>query len=98
MSPAAVEVCATLGVGPVYWSAWGLDWENVSAERIASVVAEKIDDGGIVLLHDSARFARRSSALATAEAIPAIVAEAQARGISLVSLGNAFADREHIAA
>jgi peptidoglycan/xylan/chitin deacetylase (PgdA/CDA1 family) len=98
MSPAAVEACESLGMTPVYWSAWGLDWENVAPERIAEVVGEQLDDGGIILLHDSARFARRESALATVEAIALIAGRAQEQGISLVSLGDAVPDREQIVA
>jgi len=89
MSPAAAEVCESLGLTAVYWSAWGLDWEKVSAERIAEVVCDQIDDGGIILLHDSARYGRRSSAVSTAEAIPLIAERMSQSGLSLVSLGGA---------
>lgn len=89
MSPASADVCRDLGMTPVYWTAWGLDWERVPAERIADVVCTQLDDGGIALLHDSARFARRESALPTAAAISEIARRMQANGISLVSLGDA---------
>jgi peptidoglycan/xylan/chitin deacetylase (PgdA/CDA1 family) len=89
MSEASAEVCRDNGMTPVYWSAWGLDWENVPAQRIADVVCEQLDDGGIVLLHDSARFARRPSALPSAQAIPAIARWTGQRGIALVTLGDA---------
>lgn len=98
MSPANVEVCESVGMTPVYWSAWGLDWEDVSSQRIADVVSEQVDDGGIILLHDSARFARRRSAVPTADAISLIARRAQDRGISLVSLGDAVSGREQVAA
>jgi peptidoglycan-N-acetylglucosamine deacetylase len=89
MSPASAEVCESLGLTAVYWSAWGLDWEKVSAERIAQVVCDQIDDGGIILLHDSARYGRRSTAVSTAEAIPLIAERVSQRGLSLVSLAGA---------
>jgi peptidoglycan-N-acetylglucosamine deacetylase len=78
----------------VYWSAWGLDWERAEGTRIADVATEQLDDGGIVLLHDSARFARRPSALPTADAIPLIVERADARGIQFVTLGDAVTATE----
>ncbi len=73
----------------VYWSTWGLDWEPISAARIAEITAGELDDGGIVLLHDSARYARRTSAAATADAVGMIAANARERGISLMPLGDA---------
>ena len=90
MSEASAEACHELGMTPVYWSAWGVDWENVGAARIAQVASAQLDDGAILLLHDSARYGRRSSALPTARAIPLIAARAAERGIALVSLGEAM--------
>jgi hypothetical protein len=52
-------------------------------------VARDLDDGAIVLLHDSARYAVRPSAAETARAIEAIAARAAALGIELVTLGDA---------
>ncbi len=71
---------------PVYWSAWGLDWESVPSVRIAHVASQQLEDGSILLLHDSARFGRRGSALPTAQAVPVIAECAAERGISLVCL------------
>lgn len=92
MSPAAARTCAELGMTIVYWSAWGLDWEEVGADRIATVATSQIDDGGIVLLHDSARYARRGSAAPTAAALPMLAANAEARGLSLVALRDTMMD------
>lgn len=97
MSPAADEACRALGMATVYWSAWGLDWENVDAGRIASVTLGQIEDGAVVLLHDSPLYARRASARPTAEAIPLIAAGVQARGLSLVSLGEAIGAVDEVA-
>ena len=89
MSTASAAACQELGLTPVYWSAWGLDWEDVEADRIADVASSQLHEGGILLLHDSARYGRRSSAMATARAIPAISARAAKSGIALSSLGEA---------
>ena len=89
LSEAGHGACADLGLSPVYWSAWGSDWETVSAERIAELVCADLDDGAIVLLHDSARYTPRDRAEATVEAIPLIAAEARGRGLELVTLGQA---------
>jgi peptidoglycan/xylan/chitin deacetylase (PgdA/CDA1 family) len=85
---ASYGACADLGVEPVYWSAWGLDWETLAADRIADIVAPDLDDGAIVLLHDSARYAPRESVQATAEAIPLIAERAEAAGVRLGPLGE----------
>ena len=90
MSRASGQACRELGMTPVYWSAWGVDWENVEAGRIAQVASDQLDDGGILLLHDSARYGRRASAVPTAQAIPSIAARAAERNITLVSLREAI--------
>jgi peptidoglycan/xylan/chitin deacetylase (PgdA/CDA1 family) len=64
--------CRDLGLEPVYWSAWGMDWEPLSADRIAELATRDLAPGAILLLHDSARYAARPSAESTAAAIGAI--------------------------
>src|SRR3954452_11383774 len=85
---ASYTACADLGLEPAYWSAWGLDWEAISAERIAELVERDLEDGSVVLLHDSARYAPRESAAATLEALPLIAERARATGLALGSLGE----------
>ena len=87
-SEASYEACRHLGMEPVYWSAWGLDWEPIPAERIADLVGRDLADGAIVLLHDSARYAHRPDASPTAAAIPEIAARAADLGVRLASLGD----------
>ena len=64
---------------------------ELHAARIAEVAGEQIDDGGIALLHDSAVYGQRPSAMPTAEAIPLIAECANTRGLALTSLGDALA-------
>jgi peptidoglycan/xylan/chitin deacetylase (PgdA/CDA1 family) len=71
-----------LGLTPVYWSAWGCDWEPIPAERIAELTIRDLEPGAIVLLHDSPRYANRPSAAPTAEALPAILAALGERGLA----------------
>lgn len=96
MSRATADACQSLGMTPVYWSAWGLDWERVDAGRIAAVACDQLDDGAILLLHDSARYARRESAMPTADAIKAIASWAQEHDISLVAIDEAIPVCEEI--
>ena len=80
-SETSYEACLALGLEPVYWSAWGGDWEPVPAERIADLATRDLEEGLILGLHDSARYAYRDSAAPTAEALPAIAAVARERGV-----------------
>jgi len=85
---ASYAACTDLGLEPVYWSGWGLDWESIGPERIADLVARDWADGSIVLLHDSPRWAPRESARATAEAVPLLAERSAAAGLSLGPLGE----------
>ncbi len=80
------EACAKLELEPVYWSAWGLDWEDIHAERIAELVARDLEPGAIVLLHDSPRYAPRASAAPTAAAIPLIAEATREKGLDFTGL------------
>jgi peptidoglycan/xylan/chitin deacetylase (PgdA/CDA1 family) len=71
---ASYDACLQANLQPVYWSAWGEDWEDIAADRIADFATRDLSDGVVILLHDSARYAHRSSARATAAAIPMIAA------------------------
>lgn len=90
MSPGGWQVCGELGMTVVYWCGWGLDWEANSPSRIAELVCGGLRDGAIILLHDSARYARRETAMTTADAIPAIAEHARAAGLELTSVGSAM--------
>ena len=79
-TPAA---CAQLGLELVLWSAWGLDWEPIGAERIADLARRDLVPGAILVLHNSARYAPRADAGATAEALPAVTAAARERGLEV---------------
>jgi len=89
MSPGSWRACSELNMTVVYWCGWGLDWEEGSAGRIADLVCEGLRDGAIILLHDSARYARRPTAMTTADAIPAIAEHARAAGLKLTGVGDA---------
>jgi peptidoglycan-N-acetylglucosamine deacetylase len=85
-SEASYTAAARLGLTPVYWSGWGCDWEPIPAERIADLAVRDLEPGAIVVLHDSARYAYRDSALPTAAALPAILAAARERGLEPAAL------------
>jgi peptidoglycan/xylan/chitin deacetylase (PgdA/CDA1 family) len=84
------EQCQQLGLQPVYWSAWGLDWEALDAGRIAELACRDLAEGAIVLLHDSRRFGSRLSCMPTADAVPLICAGAQTKRLRVASLASAL--------
>ena len=84
------KACEAMGLQPVYWSAWGLDWEDIGPDRIADLVVRDLGPGAVVVLHDSPRYADRPSAQATAQAIPAIAAAAADQGLKWATLGQAL--------
>jgi peptidoglycan/xylan/chitin deacetylase (PgdA/CDA1 family) len=88
---AVVRACEEAGLAQVYWSAWGLDWEPLEAQRVAEHVCRDLTDGAIVLLHDSAHYALRGSARPTADAIQFIGQSARERELRLVTVGEAVA-------
>ena len=85
------KACHAMGLQPVYWSAWGLDWYDLPAAEVADLVIRDLEPGAIVVLHDSARYAPRESAAPVAEAIPLIAAAAAERGLEWKTLGDAVA-------
>jgi peptidoglycan-N-acetylglucosamine deacetylase len=85
-SEASYAAARERGLTPVYWSGWGLDWEPIPADRIAETTIRDLTPGAILLLHDSARYAYRPSAAPTAEALPAILAAVEERGLELAPL------------
>lgn len=89
-SPILARLCQELDLGLTYWSAWGQDWEAISARRIADLVLRDLGPGGIVLLHDSPLYAERDDATPTIDAIP-LLADAlhQQGGLRATSLGSA---------
>jgi peptidoglycan/xylan/chitin deacetylase (PgdA/CDA1 family) len=89
LSPEGADACRRLGLEVAYWSTWGLDWEPLPSARIARRVNRDLDDGAVVLLHDSARYAVRPSAIETARAVSAVARRASELGLDLVTLGDA---------
>jgi peptidoglycan-N-acetylglucosamine deacetylase len=82
------EACAKLGMRPVYWSAWGCDWEPIPAARIVELAGRDLADGAILLLHDSPRYSDRPSALPTAEALAPLAERALEAELRFVTLGE----------
>lgn len=94
-SPMSYAACLAAELEPVYWSAWGEDWEALAPDRIADFVTRDLAPGVMILLHDSARYAPRPSARPTAEAIPRIADAAARAGVELLPLELAVQGISH---
>ncbi len=78
---AALLAARSLGLRPVWWTAWGRDWAaRTGADSIVRTVLHDLAGGGVVLLHDSDRFATPGSWRRTAAALPRIITECVSRG------------------
>jgi peptidoglycan/xylan/chitin deacetylase (PgdA/CDA1 family) len=89
-SSGSYEACRVLGLEPVYWSAWGTDWETIAPQRIAELVIPDLAPGAVVLLHDSPRYSHRPSAQPTVDALPLIAARAAELGLPFLTLAEAL--------
>ena len=86
VSEASYKQCDELGMQPIYWSSWGIDWDPIDAATIAENVLGDLQDGSIVLLHDAPSYADRSSAIATAEATTLVATQAKEHGLESVTV------------
>jgi peptidoglycan/xylan/chitin deacetylase (PgdA/CDA1 family) len=89
LSDVSHQVCLSLGLEIVYWSGWGLDWEEIGAGAISAEAISSLTPGAIVLLHDTARYGRRRSAQPTADALGAIVEQGEHMGLRWTTLSGA---------
>jgi peptidoglycan-N-acetylglucosamine deacetylase len=87
-SEASYDACKHLGLEPVYWSGWGMDWEPIPGARVAELAMRDLADGTILLLHDSARYGHRPDCTPTAEAIGPIAARAAEQGLEVAPIGD----------
>jgi peptidoglycan-N-acetylglucosamine deacetylase len=92
-SSGSYDACLALGLEPVYWSAWGTDWETISAQRIAELILPDLAAGAVILLHDSPRYSHRPSARPTVDALPLIAARAEELGLQFLTLVEAVDGR-----
>jgi peptidoglycan/xylan/chitin deacetylase (PgdA/CDA1 family) len=84
----AINVAGRLGLTPVLWSAWGLDWtSNATPASVLATVRRDLAGGGTVLLHDSDCTSAPGSWRATLGALPALIEGIRASGLAVGPLG-----------
>jgi peptidoglycan-N-acetylglucosamine deacetylase len=91
LSTFALGAARGLGLTPVLWTAWGRDWERRATPRsVLATVARDLRGGGTVLLHDSDCTSAPESWRASLGALPALLDEVRARGLSAGPLRDHF--------
>lgn len=88
LSGGTVRAVRDLGLTPVLWTAWGLDWRAGPADGVVSAVMRSLRDGGTVLLHDSDCTSRPGSWRSTLAALPLLAGELRARDLAVRMLGD----------
>ncbi|MCW5251254.1 polysaccharide deacetylase family protein [Streptomyces sp. SHP 1-2] len=77
------------GLRTVLWTAWGEDWRrDATPESVRTTAAAGLRGGGTLLLHDTDHASAAESWRATLGALPDIVADCRAAGLTVGSLGE----------
>jgi peptidoglycan-N-acetylglucosamine deacetylase len=72
----------SLGLTPVLWSAWGVDWtSSATGTSVRRTVLKDLDGGGTILLHDSDITAAPQAWRSTLDALPHVLAECARVGL-----------------
>ncbi len=75
------------GLQPMLWSRWGRDWRrDATAASIAARVADGLEGGEVLLLHDSDAYSAPGSWKATAAAVPLVLEQLERRGLAAGSI------------
>ncbi len=79
------------GLRPVLWSAWGREWVEPTAARVARRVTARLVPGAVVLLHDSDALSPSGSAGRALDALPMIAEQLERKALAAVTLDELVA-------
>jgi peptidoglycan/xylan/chitin deacetylase (PgdA/CDA1 family) len=88
LSSGTLWAVAELGLTPVLWTAWGLDWRAGPPDAVVAEILRSLRDGGTVLLHDSDCTSRAGSWRSTLAALPLLADQLRARDLEVRTLGE----------
>jgi peptidoglycan/xylan/chitin deacetylase (PgdA/CDA1 family) len=84
LSTSTLSAARSLDLTPVLWTNWGRDWErNATPQTILATLTRNLDGGATMLLHDSDCTSAPGSWRNTLGALPAILEQVHARGLSI---------------
>ncbi len=81
---AALAFVRANGWRPLLWTHWGRDWEaRATPDSIfTTLVGRRVREGSVLLLHDADDYGAEGSWRRTAAALPRVLGELEARGMS----------------
>jgi peptidoglycan/xylan/chitin deacetylase (PgdA/CDA1 family) len=84
LTTAAVSTAGRLGLTPVLWTAWGMDWTaRATPASVLATVRRDLAGGGTVLLHDSDCTSAPGSWRATLGSLAPLIEGIRAAGLSV---------------
>jgi peptidoglycan/xylan/chitin deacetylase (PgdA/CDA1 family) len=90
MSGPSYVAARALGLRPVLWSAWGVDWlAESSAESVVAELESGRLSGGTMLLHDSDVTSAPGSWRTTLSALPLLAERLELRGLTVAAFSGA---------
>jgi peptidoglycan/xylan/chitin deacetylase (PgdA/CDA1 family) len=88
LTTTGLRAARRLRLQPVLWTTWGRDWERgATPDSVAATVRRRLRPGGTVLLHDSDCTSAPGSWTRTLAALPVLIEEIQAQGLTPGPLG-----------
>lgn len=94
LSPTAHRAVTAAGYRVTGWTKGVWDTASPGVEKIVSRTAEVLKPGSILLLHDGWRGNQEEDRSQTVAALPAIIREGRARGLSFVTVEELIAEAE----
>ena len=91
-SPFVDPVLARLGLRYVSWTRRGYDTVDGDASRVARRLAERLDAGDVLVLHDGVAIGARRAQPAVLDVLARLLELAAGRGLKPVTLGAACGD------
>jgi peptidoglycan/xylan/chitin deacetylase (PgdA/CDA1 family) len=89
LTSSALVAARRLNLRPVLWTCWGWDWSDKSTpDSVLRTVTRGLSGGGTVLLHDSDVAADSGAWRSTLGALPALLDECAARGLTVGPLAE----------
>jgi peptidoglycan/xylan/chitin deacetylase (PgdA/CDA1 family) len=88
-STASLLAARRLGLTPVLWTCWGMDWtRRATPASVAATVRRRLRGGGTILLHDSDVEATVGSWRSALGALPDVLTGCRAQGLTVGPLAE----------
>ncbi len=89
-NPRIFGILKNLGMSLVGWQVRAFDTQRRDSQAIAQRILDKIQPGGVILLHDGSDSEKNEDRAATVEALPLILQGLKDRGMEFLTLDELF--------